>query len=38
MSNRLFQGVLQQMHDIINCEIGVIDCDALVIACSDSQG
>ena len=37
MSNRLFQGVLQQMHDIINCEIGVIDCDALVIACSDSS-
>ena len=25
------------MHDIINCEIGVIDCDALVIACSDSS-
>lgn len=37
MSNRSFQGVLQQMHDIINCEIGVIDCDALVIACSDSS-
>lgn len=37
MSNRLFQGVLQQMHDIINCEIGVIYCDALVIACSDSS-
>lgn len=37
MSNRLLQGVLQQMHDIINCEIGVIDCDALVIACSDSS-
>lgn len=37
MSNRLFQEVLQQMHDIINCEIGVIDCDALVIACSDSS-
>lgn len=37
MSNRLFQGVLQQMHDIVNCEIGVIDCDALVIACSDSS-
>lgn len=37
MSKRLFQGVLQQMHDIINCEIGVIDCDALVIACSDSS-
>ena len=37
MSNRWFQGVLQQMHDIINCEIGVIDCDALVIACSDSS-
>lgn len=37
MSNRLFQGVLQQIHDIINCEIGVIDCDALVIACSDSS-
>lgn len=37
MSNGLFQGVLQQMHDIINCEIGVIDCDALVIACSDSS-
>ncbi len=37
MSNRLFQGVLQQMHDIINCELGVMDCDALVIACSDSS-
>lgn len=37
MSNRLFQGVLQQMHDIMKCEIGVIDCDALIIACSDSS-
>ncbi len=37
MSNRLFQGVIQQMHDIVNCEIGVIDCDALVIACSDAS-
>ncbi len=35
MSNKLFQGVLQQMQDIIGCEIGVIDCDALIVACSD---
>ena len=35
MSNRLFQGVLQQMHEITNCELGVIDCNALIIACSD---
>lgn len=37
MSNRLFQGVLQQMHDVMKCEIGVIDCDALIIACSDQS-
>ncbi len=35
MSNRLFQGVLQQMQEITNCELGVIDCNALIIACSD---
>lgn len=37
MSNRLFQGILSQMHSIMKCEIGVIDCDALIIACSDSS-
>ena len=37
MSNRLFQGVISQMHDVLGCELGVIDCDALIIACSDQS-
>ena len=36
MSNRLFQGIIQQMHKTMNCEIGVIDENAVVIACSDT--
>ncbi len=35
MSNRLFQGVVHQMRDTIDAEIGVIDENASIIACSD---
>lgn len=35
MSNRLFQGVVHQMRDIIDRVIGVVDETATVIACSD---
>ncbi|MBZ4671047.1 MAG: Carbohydrate diacid regulator [Oscillospiraceae bacterium] len=35
MSNRLFQGLLHQMHDTMDCVIGVVDETATVIACSD---
>lgn len=35
MSNRLFQGVIHQMHDSIDCVFGVIDDTATVVACSD---
>jgi len=35
MSNRLFQGVIHQMRDSIECVIGVIDENASIIACSD---
>ncbi len=35
MSNRLFQGLLHQMHDTLDCVIGVVDETATVIACSD---
>ncbi len=35
MSNRLFQGIIQQMKDTVDCVIGVIDETATVIACSE---
>lgn len=35
MSNRLFQGIIHQMHDSIDRVIGVIDDTAHVVACSD---
>ncbi len=35
MSNRLFQGIIHQMRDVINRTIGVIDESGAVIACSD---
>ncbi len=35
MSNRLFQGIVHQMHDAIGRTIGVIDESAIVVACSD---
>lgn len=35
MSNRLFQSVVHQMRDTIDCVIGVIDENASIIACSD---
>ncbi len=35
MSNRLFQGVIQQMKDTIDKTIGVIDESYTIIACSD---
>ena len=37
MSNRLFQGFIQQMKDTIETTIGVVDETANVIACSDSS-
>lgn len=35
MSNRLFQGIVHQMHDAVGRTIGVIDENAVVVACSD---
>ena len=35
MSNRLFQGVIHQMHDAVDRVIGVIDDSGSVIACSE---
>lgn len=35
MSNRLFQGVIHQMKDSVDCAIGVIDETGTVIACSE---
>ncbi len=35
MSNRLFQGVIQQMKDTVDSVIGVLDETGIVIACSD---
>ncbi len=35
MSNRLFQGVINQMHDVIDRVIGVVDETGTVVACSD---
>ncbi|WP_040197677.1 PucR family transcriptional regulator [Candidatus Soleaferrea massiliensis] len=35
MSNRLFQGVIHQMRDVIERTIGIIDDNATVVACSE---
>ena len=35
MSNRLFQGVIHQMHDAVDRVIGVMDNAGFVIACSE---
>ncbi len=35
MSNRLFQGVIHQMRDVVDRTIGIIDESGAVIACSD---
>ena len=35
MSNRLFQGVIQQMRNAVDRTIGVVDADFNIIACSD---
>ena len=35
MSNRLFQNVIHQMKDTVDCVIGVIDETAAIIACSE---
>ena len=35
MSNRLFQGIIHQMHDTVDRVIGVIDDTGLIIACSE---
>lgn len=35
MSNKLFQGVIYQMKDVIDRTVGVIDSDGIIIACSD---
>lgn len=35
MSNRLFQGIIHQMHDSIGRTVGIVDDSSVVIACSD---
>ena len=35
MSNRLFQGIIHQMHDSVDRVIGVIDDNGVIIACSE---
>ncbi len=35
MSNRLFQGIIHQMRDVVDRTIGVIDESGAVISCSD---
>lgn len=35
MSNRLFQGLIQQMRDTMDATVGVVDETATIIACSD---
>lgn len=35
MSNRLFQGLVHQMRDTVDCVIGVVDETGTIIACSD---
>ncbi|MCD7730966.1 MAG: helix-turn-helix domain-containing protein [Oscillospiraceae bacterium] len=35
MSNRLFQGLIHQMRDTMDCTIGVVDGAATIVACSE---
>ena len=35
MSNRLFQGIVHQMKDVVGRQVGVIDDSAIIISCSD---
>ena len=35
MSNKLFQGIIYQMKDVVDRTVGVIDADGIIIACSD---
>lgn len=35
MSNRLFQGIIHQMKDTVNCVVGVIDESGTVISCTE---
>ena len=35
MANRLFQGIIHQMKDVVDRTIGVIDENGTVIACSE---
>ena len=35
MSNRLFQGLIHQMRDTMDCIIGVVDSSGTIIACSE---
>ena len=37
MSNRLFQGVIHQMKDVVDRIIGVIDENGIIVACSELQ-
>jgi carbohydrate diacid regulator len=37
MANRLFQGIITQLKESMNCTIGVVDMSGQVLACSDSQ-
>ncbi len=36
MSNRLFQGVINQMKDVIERTVGVIDENGIIVACSEA--
>ncbi|MDR1354235.1 MAG: helix-turn-helix domain-containing protein [Oscillospiraceae bacterium] len=35
MSNKLFQGIIYQMKDVMGRTVGVVDSDGIIIACSD---
>ena len=35
MSNRLFQGLIHQLRDTMDCVIGVVDSTGTIIACSE---
>ena len=35
MSNRLYQSIIHQMKDAVNCRIGVVDETGTIISCSD---
>ena len=35
MSNRLFQSIVHQMRDVVDCVFGVVDVDGVIVACSE---